>query len=525
MTNEYSGFDNMKTSFKDEFCVWSSVGNFSAENDVNEEYILPDYFPDIRKILLVKANIQNSEITADSSKANISGELYFSVVYLSEDGEIKCIGQYYDYTNKIVDEAIYEDSVLNGRSFIKNRSVRALSPRKLLIKAKIGTDLSVYNKLCVSPRLVGSEGVEDEFTLERKMNEIDCVNFIKFSEGDIRVSEDIEYTGKMPIGEIISSDVELYNTDAKYSDSKLNIKGNAKFTCLFALNSEDEQKQYEMYEKIIPINKTCDLNLPTGEWKINCNLMLGAFECSVANDSYGEPRIFELDFSASANMIAMSNEKTYFTDDVFCTLYEYSNKYKTVNTQRVNMQDNVNFSVSGEGELPETDGQAESILMYEAIPQINSMENKAGKVIFNGETNVKLVVNTNENGYVNTEFTFPFKYEMQSTNNVSDKYMCDCYILDMKMRLDKNKINANAEIGLNLALFEDVSANAVESININKNNPIERQNEKVMFLYYPEENESLWSIAKKYYVSPKEIEKANNKNLSEILPRVIVIPA
>ena len=39
----------------------------------------------------------------------------------------------------------------------------------------------------------------------------------------------------------------------------------------------------------------------------------------------------------------------------------------------------------------------------------------------------------------------------------------------------------------------------------------EKQNEKVMFLYYPEESETLWSISKKYNVSPKEIEKANSQ--------------
>ena len=523
MTNERSGFNNMQ-SLKDEFCVWSEAGSTSIENDIGEEYILPDYLPDIRKILLVKARIYSSDIFVEDQKAEISGEVRFNIVYLSDTGEIKCINQNYDYNGKSSMESIYEDSIINEKSYVKSRSVRAASQRKLVIKAKVISDLNVYNKVCVSPRLTGSEGVEDEFTLERKINEIDCVNFIKIKENDIRISEDIEYSGRMPMGEIIYSDLDVFATDCKFADGKINIKGYAKFTCLFGLNTEGEESQYDVIEKNIPINSSSDANLPNGEWCLNANFIINAFECGVANDSYGEPRVLEVDFSLSADVLAMANERSMFTDDVYSTKYEYSNKFKTVNTESVVKCCNVNFSASGTGELQDSDENASEVVLSSGDCEINAMENRGDKLVFTGECNVKCLLKNNDNSFMNTEFSFPLRYEMPNETGNIGKYICNCNVSDLRVKLDGNKLNANAEICMNIILFENISADTIENVNIDKSRPFEKSNEKVMILYYPEATESLWTIAKKYNISPNEIEKANNRQLQNGLPRVLIIP-
>ena len=180
-------------SFKDEFCVWSEGVKATVEYDVSEEYILPDYLPDIRKILLVNAKVEENDGFIQEGKAEYSGDVVFNVVYIGDTGQIKFVTQAYPYTNYLADEGIYDDSVIEAVTRVDNRSVRAVSPRKLLLKGKVVTDISIFNKLCVSPRLVGGSGVEDEFTLERKTDRIDCVNYMQFTESDIRVSEDIEY--------------------------------------------------------------------------------------------------------------------------------------------------------------------------------------------------------------------------------------------------------------------------------------------------------------------------------------------
>jgi hypothetical protein len=117
--------NSVKKSLKDEFCVWSEAGNTYTEKEISEEYILPDYMPDVRKILLVRVNQSMGETYKDEGKADVFGNVGFNVIYLSDSGEIKCIAQDYDFELTANSEAIYEESHLDVRTGIKNKSARA----------------------------------------------------------------------------------------------------------------------------------------------------------------------------------------------------------------------------------------------------------------------------------------------------------------------------------------------------------------------------------------------------------------
>ncbi|MBE6717773.1 MAG: DUF3794 domain-containing protein [Ruminococcaceae bacterium] len=525
MNSKNQNLENMKTSLKDEFCVWSEVGGTVLENELSEEYILPDYLPDIRKILLVKTKAEEDDIFTEDGRAEIGGRVVFNVIYLGDTGEIKCVNQSYTYSNFTNSDNIYDESIIDIQTSLKNRSVRALSPRKLMMKVKVVSSVSVRNKVCVSPRLIGTTSVEDEFTLERKINEIECVNFIQFNESDIRVSEDIDYKGQKPIGDLIAHDADVIPTECKYNDGKLYIKGVARVWCLISEASEDENKKYEVIERNIPITHTSDVSLPNGEWNCYMQLDMGDFECSVANDSYGESRVIEVDLVCRAKIKAISNENSVFTDDVFSTAYEYANTYKRVNTERLLKTSCANFSVSGSGEIPKTEGASfDRVILSSVDVDMASVDVSQGKAVFNGECNVKAVVSDKDGSYVNTEFSFPVRYEMPIGDVEKYRCRCDGTVLDSRVSLDDNKLNVNAEIGINYELFENVSADTVEVVAINKSQPLQNVNEKVMVLYYPDKNETLWSVAKKYNVSRASLENVNNKQLSEGLPRVIVIP-
>ncbi len=525
MNMDNTGYNNIIPSFKDEFCVWSEAGKSSPEYEISEEYILPDYLPDIRKILLIKAKIEENDAYIQEGRAEYSGDVVFNVVYLGDTGQVKCVTQAYPYTNYISQENIYDDSVIDAVTRVENRSVRAVSPRKLLLKGRAVTEISIFNKLCVSPRLVGGSGVEDEFTLERKTNNVECANYLQFSESDIRVSEDIEYKGKAPISEVVYYDADLFMTDCKYSDGKLNVSGNARVNCLLGCSNEGENAVYEAVEKNIPIERSFDVKLPKNDSRCFGRFELGAIECGVANDSYGESRIIEIDFVCRANITSISNEDTVFTDDVFSTAYKYENTYKEVDTERLVKCGYSNFSASGSGEVSNLEGiELDRVIINRGEAQMTQKELSNGKAVFEGECTIKAVITDKNGNYITTDIPFPIRYEMPVESMESNRCMTECTVLDSRVNIDGNKINANVEIGLNYAIFEKVSANPVSVISIDKTAPLTEEKEGVMRLYYPEKGEDLWSVAKKYGISRSALENANNRQLSEGLPRVILIP-
>ena len=512
-------------SFKDEFCVWSEGIKASPEYEVSEEYILPDYLPDIRKILLVNAKVEENDGFIEEGKAEYSGDVVFNVVYIGDTGQIKCVTQSYPYTNYLANESIYDDSVIEAKTRVENRSVRAVSPRKLLLKGKVASDISIFNKLCVSPRLIGGSGVEDEFTLERKTDRIGCVNYLQFTESDIRVSEDIEYKGKTPISELVYSDADLFMTDCKYSDGKVSIKGNARVKCLLRCAEEGEDGEYEGIEKNIPIEHSVEVKLPQNDSRCFGRLELGAIEVGIANDSYGENRLLQIDFVCRANITAVSNSDTIFTDDVFSTAYKYENSYKEVTTERLVKCGYSNFSASGSGEIVNTEGiELDRAVLSQADSQMKLKEILNGKAVFDGECTVKAMLADRSGNCITSEIAFPIKFEAPVESAGFNRCAVECTVLDSRVSIDGNKLNVNAEIGIDYAIFERVKANSVAAVAIDKTVKNTENKDGFVRLYYPEKNEDLWSVAKKYGLSRASLEKANNRALSEGLPRVILIP-
>ena len=77
---------------------------------------------------------------------------------------------------------------------------------------------------------------------------------------------------------------------------------------------------------------------------------------------------------------------------------------------------------------------------------------------------------------------------------------------------------------MNIYVVDEVSRDAVETIAIDKTMPINRNGEKTVLLYYPDTNENLWDVAKKYSVSRNALASANAKIKGDTIPRVLVIP-
>ena len=515
---------NNRPSLRDEFCVWSTVGNGEAEYEISEEYILPDYLPDIKKILFVKSDVSENDEFIGDGRAEFGGEAVFNIIYSGDSGSPRCVSRAFNYLNGIELESIYDESIIDSRSHIKNRTVRALSPRKILIKAKVVTRINVRNKVCVSPRLTGGSGMEDEFTLERKVNYIDCVNFARITEKDIRMSEDIEYRGKYPISELICAVADAVTGDCKYDSGKMTLRGNVRLGFLVAAG--DGEQNIEWVCKLIPFEQVLETDGLPDKAECMAELCVTAFEYGVANDSYGESRILEADLCCMAKITVCSNASAMFTDDVYSTAFEYKNTYREITTEKITACFSGNFSADGSAELSLRDGSGPvSAVMSDGDCELtfNGIDN--GKLKFSGECTVRVILYNGGEGYNTSDITFPIKYEAPSSGASKCKVIADSNIIDIRTSVDGNKLSANVEIGVNCMVLENITAATVSQIDLDKSSPLKGETDKALLLYYPEKGEGMWDVAKRYSIPESLLVSANRDRISEKgMPAVLVIP-
>ena len=75
-------------------------------------------------------------------------------------------------------------------------------------------------------------------------------------------------------------------------------------------------------------------------------------------------------------------------------------------------------------------------------------------------------------------------------------------------RLDGDKLSADAEIAVEASVTARERIRAVSGVILKKDEPAETDG-NVIRLYYPDEGETAWEIAKRYRVSPDSVSGGN----------------
>ena len=89
-------------------------------------------------------------------------------------------------------------------------------------------------------------------------------------------------------------------------------------------------------------------------------------------------------------------------------------------------------------------------------------------------------------------------------------------ILAQRYRMDASNVYGDIEVGVQITAFEKEKHEYVSAAILDKSNAAETRCSGFT-LYYPEEGETLWEIAKKYQISRKSIEDANGGRESGVI--------
>lgn len=111
-----------------------------AHTETQTEYTLPDYNPDVRKILYTSAEVQPSGKFVSDGEIEFSGIIVYNLVYSDPENNIfsTSFTSDYDYTVKCNSE-VFKDCVADTR--VSNYALRLVGPRKVSAKASVSASV------------------------------------------------------------------------------------------------------------------------------------------------------------------------------------------------------------------------------------------------------------------------------------------------------------------------------------------------------------------------------------------------
>lgn len=488
-------------------------------HEVSEEFSLPDYVPEIRKLLVVRASaLPESKYISQSSvppMLEIGGTVAYSVIYTSDDGSLCALPLSSSYEAK-------SPIASNGSVFIdtevENCNARVLAPRKLNIKTKLKSRVLGFSEEFVGETITPHSSA-DEMYIERKINSVETVSVLPISLEHIRMSDKIDVTGLTEV-KPIWCDASVILNDVRLQNGSVSVRGEATVKCL-CMSLEGEKT----LTKSVPIVEEIEAEGATLNDFVSVVPRCVSLSISNSENQDGNELFFELECELIGEVIR--NSEVSLTKDAYSTKNEMESTYKEIDVYKALKSQNASVTVSEalKREKPEIARMIEII----SDPVYEKAEVKGNKIQLHGKLFTSIIGKTEPNDegeceYLSESYELPIKFETDLPRTDGDIVSrCTFLLGSMSARYDNERIYITAEIMPSYSVYERRKETTLDKGFINKDIEYKRDLSCIR-VTFPKENETLWDVAKRYHISKGTLAEKNGISKDEIsVPKCLII--
>lgn len=482
------------------FC--ESAYESTAEQSIDADINLPDYCSEIRRILkcTVIPNINSVQNNSGRVTADVTATI--KILYIGENGRLAGYEQNYPLQKFIESDKITSDSTVSVNMKTDYANCRAVSPRKIDVRAMMTFIFKVRNKkedniLCFAEG-EGIQTISDEKTV---------ASLCGMNERAFSLSEVIELpTDKPIVSQIINVTSCAVTNEVKVINNKALIKGDCNIKIYYI---SDDTSAVENVEHSIPISQIIELEGLHDNCKTGIILNICSCETVPKTDSSGDMRLIDFNAKINAFITAFDEKEISFIDDAYSTIYDSKNTFKSI--ELLNYSDNFETSFTNKVVLESIGVSVDCVLAvwcsdikYNFIP-------KEGKCSVIGTYQANIIYKDNENqiGIIQKPVDFECSVQMKEKSERITCFgsvqivSCSCAVTgDSRLELKTEMFSSGM-------ILSNYMKKYVSAIELHKNN---NRNEIpcALTIYFSDKGENIWNIARKYNTTVNAIKEQNN---------------
>ncbi len=496
---------------KESITVNETVMRGNSKVQVAGEVIVPDVKSDIAKILKIDADAVVENCICSGGKAEISGKVYLTILYVPEnDAKPVCaINTDMTFQSRIEDARISETVKCICTPDVYNVEYNVLNSRKLSVKTVVNLKISAIDTR--EEEFMVSLNEPDFETMEEQEK---IYSLVVFKNVGFTLQEMVEFPqGKPSAVSLLKTDVKLLEYAIHIITGKIVIKGVVESTSLYI--SEEGKPEFVVCE--IPFTEVIDAGGVTEESMCNLELSLLSTCSSLKADADTDMRIIDLEILFSAEVTAYEESQISLISDCFSLDASYDCKQKEIKLEKLMYKDEIRHNLKGVMSVSENMPQIVTIYNLMVKPYIENVTANGATALVEGSCDCYILYLSDKETtpICSAMVNLPFSFNVNS-NNIS----ADCLI------------NTNIRVGsssYNISLSGEVEIRASLDIGLTVTKPYEKkfvsdiipyegevEKRHGIAVYFAKKGDSLWKIAKCYRVSLKrliELNKPENPDL------------
>lgn len=480
-----------------------------SEYPIDCEFTLPDYCPDIERILKcnVTPRISNLSVLSDSAQVEINANV--CILYVTSDDKLFGYEMPISISKTINVGAIEKETIKSYNTKTEYVNCRAVNNRKIDVHGSV----SVFLKLLTTDERNYISDISDNSVVLKKLNE-KVLEPCAFAEKQVNVADDIVLSQSSgSISNIIRQDTKVVIDECKTISNKAIVK----LTLMYEILYLSSDLRYECIKHSVPVNQVIDIE-GTDE---NSICVAKAEVCSVSlkpiTNSEGEMRT--INSNAKINICVTSsnyNDISVVTDG-YCVKFESDvqrniiecNKFVDLINENINISDCINVS-----------SQISEIIDLNCIPLHFSCKTENDNTYIHGDIAICISLEDENGGCKYYEKVVTFS-EKISTKSCDEQCIYELVLTPINCSYNissGNAVDFKCEINVNGLITKPCKLNAVSKLIIDEEKEKSFDDMPSLVVYYGTKGESIWDIALKYNTSAELLCEANNindENLSE----------
>ncbi len=461
------------------------INEKTATADLSGDFTLPDYQPEIKRLLKVTAAVLPPLKSIGNSESEMTGGIDYYVHYIGSDNQIYCAPLSSEYRITVpMDKNELKLVNITADAEIAPESVggRVTSPRKLNIKCRLRARARMYGDMPIEKSYMELLG-EDQVLLGEEM-----ITRRIFTQSEMIHLSDELISNKDDEIRVVSADGHILIGTVLAMNGAAEVKGELYLKLIMC--NESDGTPYTVHRRL-PFSERVAVDGADSDFEANARGSVCELDINVEEDRVSINAGIMLEISACCD------EQVRFVKDLYSTARITECTYTPLFTLRYGRAFNSNFTQSDSMTL-ERAGLTPDHKLIDitgmACPESAALE--GDRWIFTGKTRFSMILEK-DGEYSNCEAELPYRYAIDAKSaEVGSAYAsATAEVINTRARLDGERIGIDAEIMLCgvMSVCKDISM--LDSVSFGA----ERERPKGEYMIcYPTMDDSLWSIAKRY---------------------------
>lgn len=484
-----------------------------TEQPLECDVLLPDYCPDIQKILRCEVGLSLLSWGAQGERLTLDGVACAHLYYLDEESILRQAEYKIPYTKAVDLRGTAVDPVVEITQTADYFNCRAVNARRLDMHGAVKIVCKVMGQ-AEEEVVCGAQGMG----IQLRHETVETVRLLPCPLRLVELREEVELTyGKPSVGEILRTAASVRVTDYKVISGKIISKAEAIIHILY--RCEEDASRLETMEYTLPVSQVIDLDgIDEG-----CTCALSYEVCGAdaqpKRGMDGESRTIALHVSMNAVAHAAKPIVIETAGDCYSTEYESRQLQKQIPVLEQLGQVSESVSVKE----PIKAEKIKGMIDLWGIPGNVSSRVEADEAVISGRVTFCMFAYDEEDKIFYHEQLCEFTKKLALPKTCGNLLFTPRAGLEsVSFAMEAGQPEARCLLSVSGELYNRCSRQVICAIETDESRKKNRR-ENMLYLYYAAGKESLWEIAKRYNTSVEAIQKGNALDGSGIGGRTMLL--